>query len=167
MPETADVVVIGAGVIGSSVALELARSGRDVLVVDKGPGPGTGSTSASSACVRFHYSTWEGVATSWEAKRGWETWADHLGAADPAGLARYVRTGVLVLDFPGFDSAKVRQLYDRGGIPYDVLTAEQIAARFPSLDTGRYFPPKPLTDEGFWADPSGTVSGFWTPEGGY
>ena len=46
-------VVIGAGVIGSSVALELARGGYDVVVVDKGPGAGTGSTSASSAIIRF------------------------------------------------------------------------------------------------------------------
>jgi glycine/D-amino acid oxidase-like deaminating enzyme len=42
-----DVVVIGAGVVGSSIALELARSGRDVLVLDKGGGAGLGSTSAS------------------------------------------------------------------------------------------------------------------------
>ncbi|MCW2844739.1 MAG: dependent oxidoreductase, partial [Nocardioides sp.] len=28
---TADVVVIGAGVIGSSIALELTRAGRDVV----------------------------------------------------------------------------------------------------------------------------------------
>ena len=45
-------IVIGAGVIGSSVALELARGGRDVLVIDKGPGAGAGSTSSSSLTTR-------------------------------------------------------------------------------------------------------------------
>ena len=85
-----DAVVIGAGVIGASIALELARGGRDVVVVDRSAGPGTGSTAASSACVRFHYSTWEGVATSWEAKHGWESWQQHLGATDSGGLANYV-----------------------------------------------------------------------------
>ena len=102
-----DVVVIGAGVVGSSIALELARSGRDVLVLDKGGGAGLGSTSASSAIIRFHYSTFEGVATAWEAKFCWEQWPDHLGTIDPAGMARYTRTGVLAFEFPGFDFARV------------------------------------------------------------
>jgi sarcosine oxidase subunit beta len=48
-----DAVVIGAGVIGAAVALELARGGRSVVVLDKGPGVGAGSTSASSAIIRF------------------------------------------------------------------------------------------------------------------
>lgn len=163
----ADVVIIGAGVIGGSIALELARAGRRVIVVDKGHGPGTGSTSASSACVRFHYSTWEGVVTAWEAKHGWERWADHLGVADPAGLARYVRTGVLVFDFPGFDSARVLELYRKVGIPFEEFDAPGLAARFPALDVGRYFPPKRLDDPGFWDDADGSITGFMTPDGGF
>ena len=43
MVDTADAVVIGAGVIGCSVAYELARSGRRVTVVDRGPGAGARS----------------------------------------------------------------------------------------------------------------------------
>jgi sarcosine oxidase subunit beta len=53
MREGADAVVIGVGVIGSAAAFELARRGRSVVVIDKGPGPGAGSTSASSAIIRF------------------------------------------------------------------------------------------------------------------
>ena len=52
-----DAIVIGAGVIGSAVALELARGGRSVVVVDKGPAPGAGSTSASSSLTRSAIST--------------------------------------------------------------------------------------------------------------
>ena len=59
-----DTVVIGAGVIGSAIALELARAGHEVVVLDKGPGVGFGSTSASSAIVRFHYSTFTAVAAA-------------------------------------------------------------------------------------------------------
>ncbi|GAA1380685.1 hypothetical protein GCM10009613_05400 [Pseudonocardia kongjuensis] len=59
----ADAVVIGAGVIGSAIALELARAGRRVTVVDRAGGPGEGSTSASSAIVRYNFSTLAGVAT--------------------------------------------------------------------------------------------------------
>ena len=57
-----DAVVVGAGVMGTAIALELARGGRSVVVVDKASGPGFGSTSASSAIIRFTYSTPDGVA---------------------------------------------------------------------------------------------------------
>lgn len=59
MALTADVVVIGAGVTGTSIAYHLARRGvRDVVVVDKGF-VASGATGRSSACVRQHYSTAE------------------------------------------------------------------------------------------------------------
>jgi sarcosine oxidase, subunit beta len=56
---TADVVVIGGGVTGTSTAFHLAERGlRDVIVVDKGA-IASGGTGKSSACVRQHYSTAE------------------------------------------------------------------------------------------------------------
>ncbi len=44
-----DAIIIGAGVIGSGVAFELARRGLRTVSVDKLPAAGYGSTSASSA----------------------------------------------------------------------------------------------------------------------
>lgn len=56
---TADVVIIGGGVTGTSTAFHLARRGvHNVTVVDKGP-IASGGTGKSSACVRQHYSTAE------------------------------------------------------------------------------------------------------------
>ena len=66
MTSKCDAVVIGAGVIGSSVAYELARKGLSVIVVDKAAAPGLGSTSSSSAVIRFNYSTYDAVTLSWE-----------------------------------------------------------------------------------------------------
>src|SRR5580693_8036069 len=97
------VVIIGAGVIGCSIALEMSRGGWEVTVVDKGPGAGMGSTSASSAVVRFNYSTLEGVVTSWVAAKRWLRWADYLGVPDPSGLARLHVTGKLMIEPPGTD----------------------------------------------------------------
>ena len=85
-----DAVVIGAGVIGASVALELARGGRSVVVVDKGPAPGAGSTSASASIIRFSYSTRDPILTAWESAAAWLDWEGHLGVADPDGMARFV-----------------------------------------------------------------------------
>ncbi len=56
---SADVVIIGGGVTGTSTAFHLTRRGvRDVVVVDKGA-IASGGTGKSSACVRQHYSTAE------------------------------------------------------------------------------------------------------------
>jgi sarcosine oxidase subunit beta len=166
-----DVAVIGAGVIGCSVALALAGTGRRVCVVERGGAAGCGSTSASSALVRFNYSTWEGVATAWESLHAWRRWRQHLGVPDEAGLARFFRTGGLVLDVPGpnhgQDRSTVLSLFDRAGVPYEEWDAVTIAARLPHLDLGRYFPPKPIADPAFWADATGTVSGVWTPDCGF
>jgi len=65
-------VVIGAGVIGSSIALQLKRLGHDVTVIDRNSAAGMGSTSASSAVVRFNYSTFDAVALSWESYFLWK-----------------------------------------------------------------------------------------------
>jgi sarcosine oxidase, subunit beta len=160
-------IVIGAGVVGCSIALALSLEGMPVTVLDRAPGAGMGSTSASSAIVRFHYSTFEGVAVSWEAKHAWEDWESFLGVRDDAGTARYVRTGVLVLDSPGYDAERVLALYDRIGIRYERLSPAALKEKFPYLSAGRFYPPRRVDDEEFWAEPTGEIGGFFTPEGGF
>jgi sarcosine oxidase subunit beta len=167
MHTTHDVVIIGAGVIGSSVAAEMARDGFDVCAVDRGPGPGAGSTSASSAVVRYNYSTWTGVVTAWESKHIWEDWACHLGGSDPAGLARFIRTGGLCLESPGQDRGKVLALFERAGIPYEEWDADTVRQRIPQLDPAKFYPPANLSDEAFWADPVGELTAYWTPDSGF
>ena len=54
MNRTADVVIVGAGVIGSATAFELAKRGYKTLNIDKLPASGYGSTSNSCAIVRAH-----------------------------------------------------------------------------------------------------------------
>ncbi len=162
-----DVVVIGAGVVGCSIALELARAGHTVTVVDRAGGVGHGSTSASSAIIRFNFSTWAGVAASWEAKFGWESWRDHLGGDDPAGMARFVRCGFAMLDADTAPRGGYLPLFDKAGVPYEEWDAQMLAARLPGIDTGRYWPPKAITDERFWDDATGTLGAVHTPDAGY
>lgn len=166
--ETADAVVIGAGVIGCSVAHSLARHGWSVMVVDRNGAPGQGSTSASSAIIRFNYSTFAGVATSWESHYSWDEWEDFLGGPDDDGrVARYLRTGGLSLDAPAHDPGKVLALFDQVGVPYEALTAEDIRQRFEWLDPACYYPPKPVTSEEFWDDPHGEIGGYYCPDSGF
>ena len=168
MSRTADAVVIGAGIIGCSVAHALAGSGRSVLVLDRNPGPGQGSTSASSAIIRFNYSTLAGVATAWESHWSWLDWEGFLGGTDEDGsLARFWRTGSLCLDAPTHDPAKVLRLFDQVGVPYDVLSAAEIRQAFPWLDPARHYPPKPVDSDGFWEEPHGEIGGYLTPDSGF
>jgi sarcosine oxidase, subunit beta len=167
MTTTADAIVIGAGIIGSAIALELTRLGLRVIVVDKAGGAGLGSTSASSALIRFNYSTRDGVATAWEGKHYWERWPGHLQFADDAGLARFERTGLVMLDAPPVPRRKSMDLFDAVGVPYEEWDAATLARRMPSLDTGRYWPPAPVTDDAFFAAASGQLGGLFTPDAGY
>src|SRR4051794_31687554 len=55
---TASVVIIGAGVIGASVAYHLARRGwREILVLDRSHSPGQGSTGKATGGFRAQYAT--------------------------------------------------------------------------------------------------------------
>ena len=160
-------IVIGAGVIGSSVALELARGGRSVVVVDKGPGAGAGSTSASSAIIRFSYSTRDAILTAYEAAAMWHDWAGHLGHTDPDGMCRFIPTGNLILRTTGYDGVRMLELWDEFGIDHEDLDAEALAARYPWLDTGKYYPPKRIDDPAFADDPDGALSAILSPDAGF
>lgn len=162
-----DAVIVGAGVIGTAISLELARAGRQVVVVDKGPGVGFGSTSASSAIIRFHYSTFTGVAAAWEARQLWADWREHLGYDDPAGLASFVRTGMLVLDPVAGGWTSTTDLLDAVGVPWEEWDPDEIARQVPGLDTGLFGPPKAVDAADFFDDARGRIGGTFTPDAGY
>jgi len=161
-----DVVVIGGGIVGCSVALELARRGHSVHVAERSAGPGLGSTSASSAIVRFHYSTRAGVAVSWEARAGWLDWAEHVQVA-PRAAARLIVAGCLVFDSPAFDTGEVLTLLREAQVPCERWDAQEIRLRAPAISPDRFWPPKKVTDAEFWAPPAGELSGLFTPDGGF
>ena len=155
MNDRFDAVVIGAGVIGASVALELARGGRSVIVVDKGPSAGSGSTSSSVSIIRFSYSTIDSVLTAWEAAAMWHDWEGHLGTVDPEGMVRFVRTGMCIFNTPDANTERVRRLWDDVGIAYSIADIESLHTLLPGVDLGAYFPPKRIDDPAF-ADEAAT-----------
>jgi sarcosine oxidase subunit beta len=58
MAETADIVIIGSGIVGSSVAYHLAEQGcTNVLVIEREAHQGKGSTGKSMGGVRAQFST--------------------------------------------------------------------------------------------------------------
>ncbi len=167
-----DAIVIGAGVIGASIALELQRGGRQVLVVDKGTAIGGGSTSSSASIIRFSYSTVGGVAASWEAKHLWERWAEHLGVTSTDGvadgpLAQFHKVGFLLIDQTDTDPRRMLDHFATVGVPYELLSGDDIAARFPAIDPGRFGPPCHASSTEFFEPARGTVTGIFQPDGGF
>ncbi len=163
-----DAVIIGAGVIGSAVGFELARRGQRTLNVDKLPAAGFGSTSNSCAIVRFSYSTYEGVAMSYEGLHYWLDWPRYLGADDPRGMIGFNQCGTLLVKRQGGHHEKVVPLLDQLGIPYEDWDVATMAERAPILDPGAYGPPKRPEDDAFWDDPDSQIlGGIFTPESGY
>ena len=166
--ETFDAVVIGAGVIGSATALELSRSGRRTLCVDKAPAAGFGSTANSCAIVRFTYSTLAGVSMAYEGLHYWLNWPDYIGAEDERGLIEYRQCGMAALKDPGGHYLKVLPHFDAIGVQYEEWSTQELLKRMPILDPGLFGPPKRPDDPDFWADASEQLPGaVFTPEAGY
>ena len=159
-------IVIGAGVIGCSIAYEMASKGYDVLVIDKAQGPGQGSTSASSAVVRFNYSTFDAVALAWESFHCWKNWPEHLGKKQER-YSQMIDVGVVMLDAPVISGEKTSQLFESVGIPYEVWNSSDLTANVSGIDAGKYWPPKKLSDDAFWEDANESLGAIFTPNGGY
>ncbi len=95
MADTADVVVVGGGVNGASIAYALAAQGvAQVTLIDKGA-LASGASGRSSALVRMHYTN------EWDARLAWASfpvfkhWPEIMG-----GPAVFTRTGFLNLVGP-------------------------------------------------------------------
>jgi len=154
-----NVVVIGAGIVGCSVGLELRRRGADVTVVDRNGEVGHGSTSASCGIVRRFYSQPGMVAMAHESSRIWADWSGYLGPIDD-DLAVFHRPGMLFIP-PHVDEG-VRRIVaemERIGIEVTLLSAEEVAQRFPFLDTTSQFPPRPVDDPDFFEPKGAKIEG--------
>ncbi len=170
-------VVIGAGVIGSSIALQLRRLGHDVTVVERNSAAGMGSTSASSAVVRFNYSTFDAVALSWESYFLWKEFKDLIDGANGYAknplsnsqehYAQLEDRGYVMLDVPVLSNDKTMALFDRAGIPYEIWDSEQLKIGMPGIDAGRYWPNKPVKSDEFWDEANQELGAIFSKHGGY
>jgi len=169
MADEFDAIIIGAGVIGAAVALELSRKGYRTLNVDKLPAPGYGSTSNSCAIVRASYSTWDGVAMAYEGFSYWHDWEDYLGVRDEAGMARYINCGTVQIKSDAEDHWQtVQQHYDAIGIEYEEWDVATLQERLPLFSMGSFYPPRRPEDDDFWEDSDAKILGaIYTPGSGY
>lgn len=139
---SADALIIGAGVIGAAIAVELAQRGYRTLNVDKLPASGYGPTSNSCSIVRAHYSSREGVAMAYEGFSYWQNWDEYLGVTDEAGTARYVQCGTILIKSATGHHEKVLRHYRELGVEFEEWDNAELGRRMPIYDTGAFWPPK-------------------------
>ncbi len=170
MNKIADAIIIGAGVIGSSVAFELAKRGYKTLNIDKLPTSGYGSTSNSCAIVRAHYSTWDGVAMAYEGFFYWDDWKNYLGVEDERGMIKYMKTGSIMFKLQGEDhSKKSLKFFEEIGVEHEIWDLEKLKERMPIYSHDQFDgTTRPDDDEHFFDKTGKKIEGaIFTPGSGY
>ena len=170
MNKKADAIIIGAGVIGSSVAFELAKRGYKTLNIDKLPTSGYGSTSNSCAIVRAHYSTWDGVAMAYEGFFYWDDWANYLGVEDERGMIKYMKTGSIMFKLQGEDhSKKSLKYFEEIGVEHEIWDLDKLKERMPIYSHDQFDgTTRPDEDEHFFDKTGKEIEGaIFTPGSGY
>jgi len=91
LPKTADVVILGAGVMGTSIAFQLAkRNAGKIVVIDKDH-VGRGGSGRSSALVRMHYSFPAEVRMALISLNMFQNWQEVVGAPGDFRTTGFVR----------------------------------------------------------------------------
>ena len=127
----ADVVIVGGGVIGASVAYHLTQRGiRDVLVLERDR-LGSGSTSRNAGGIRLQFSSEINVRMSQRSLPALLRFEEEMGI-DP----QFRQVGYLFLVTSERDVAPFERslaLWARLGVPAVRLEPEEIPALFPEL----------------------------------
>ncbi len=164
MIENADVVVVGGGVMGLSVAYQLARrSNLKIILLEKGAGIGEGSTGTSSAVCRYRYSFDEMVRLARDGINTYTHWSEFTGVKVPR--AEYHNDGVLWM--PGQDlhwAAKEHKRMTRLGVKTEVLDDQMVSERYPGLSLCTIAPDR-LSGEGHDCETGGQH--YFESGGGY
>lgn len=150
--KTYDVVVIGGGVIGSSIARELSRYQCDVLLVEKEEDVCSGTSKANSAIVHAGFDAKPNTQKAEMNVRGNEIMGELSEQLDFA----FRRNGSMVLCFDKESEPALKELYDRGvanGVKgLELLTGDQARAKEPNLED--------TVTAALWAPTGGIVDPF-------
>jgi sarcosine oxidase, subunit beta len=157
--QTSDVVIIGGGIVGSSIAWHLTTAGcRNVLVVERESAQGKGSTGKSMGGVRAQFSTPVNIQMSLYSipfyARFEETSGYPCGYRDQGYL--FVATKLSHLEYLGANVARQHKL---GLETVQLLAAEEITKMLPQLRSDDIIGGSFCSTDGF-VDPYSAMNGF-------
>ncbi len=145
MTTSSDIIVVGGGINGASIAYNLAIHGASVTLIEKSY-IGGGPSGLSSAIVRQHYSNPVTARMALESLNTWQNFPEEVG-----GEAVFTKTGFLL-----------------GVRPEDVsgLKANIAMQRSVGIET-TFVSPEELRDLEPGSDVSGLGGAAYEPESGY
>jgi sarcosine oxidase, subunit beta len=131
MSNTTDVIIIGGGVHGASLAFHLAQRGVKTIVLEKNF-VASGATGRSSGLVRMHYDTELDSQLAWKSFSYFRNWEQMVG-----GDCGFVRTGFIqIVAREHADHLRANVLmHQRIGIPSLVVNADDVRRLAPSFRT--------------------------------
>ncbi len=156
MRATADVLVVGGGLMGCSTAYYLAKQGVRVTLAERRPEPGAETTARSGAIIRAHYGVPALVPLALEASRRYARFESEVGF--PCG---FVQSGYSVL-VDAEDEANLREItamHQSYGVNAHLLSPAQLQELIPAVKAedaalAAYEP------EGGFASPPLTVAAY-------
>ena len=155
MSQTADAVIIGGGVHGTSVAFHLAKRGLRVVLLEK-KFLAAGGTGKSTAVVRMHYDNIPEAQLVHVASQYFFDWANVVG--EDAG---YVKTGFARIVLPTEINALKANvaMQQKIGIRTQLITAQEFKEIEPAWDVADVTLAAYEPDSGY-ADPQATTLSF-------
>ena len=159
--QTADIVIIGGGIIGSSIAYHLIAAGcKSVLVIERETAQGKGSTGKSMGGVRAQFSTPVNIQMSLYSIPFYASFEDRLG--HPSG---YRPQGYLFCATSDTHMAYLSANYTKqvamGLKDVRLVTADEIRNMFPQLRSDDIVGGSFCSTDGF-VDPYSAMIGFMT-----
>lgn len=156
---TAEVVIVGGGIVGSSIAYHLTAAGcRDVLVIERESSQGKGSTGKSLGGVRAQFSTPVNIQMSLYSIPFYAAFDERLGY--PCGYRAqgylFCATSEAHLQYLRTNRAMQVQL---GLKDARLISAEEIAHMFPQLRSDDIIGGAFCSSDGF-VDPYSAMNGF-------
>jgi len=157
--QTAEVVIIGGGIVGSSIACHLTAAGcKDVLVIERETAQGKGSTGKSMGGVRAQFSTPVNIQMSLHSIPFYASFDERLGY--PAG---YRPQGYLFCATEEKHLAYLRTNYEKqialGLENVRLIAADEIRRMFPQLHSDDIMGGSFCSTDGF-VDPYSAMNGF-------
>lgn len=131
MSQNFDAIIIGAGVIGTSIAFHLAKRGLKPVILEQKQ-MGFGATGSSSGLVRMHYDLEVESRLAWQSFQYFRNWSERVG-----GECGFRRTGFLHIE-PAKHIEKLRanvEMHQKIGIPSEIITGDEVKKLSPSFKT--------------------------------
>src|ERR1700739_32499 len=159
--QTADVVIIGAGIVGSSIAYHLTSNGcRNVVVIERESSQGKGSTGKSMGGVRAQFSTPVNIQMSLYSIPFYAGFEERVGHPCDYRTQGYLFCAT-TSNHMAYLRANYAQQVEMGLKNVRLIVGDEIGKMFPQLRSDDILGGSVCSSDGF-VDPYSAMIGFMT-----